>query len=120
MKADDGDYFLPMNVTSESKVAACDTMLCSGMQQMCNLENRAGNVLDLVFTNKFYELALHESSRPLLHLDQWHKAIEIELEIESDLPPKSNETQNKYAYHLTDFDAMNDHFEKKLEFIIPE
>jgi Reverse transcriptase (RNA-dependent DNA polymerase) len=110
IKADDGDYFLPMNITSESEIAVCDTMLDSGMHQMCNLVNRAGNVLDLVFTNKFYELTLFESTRPLLELDQWHKAIEIELEIENIEIPASSESHRTYAFHLANFDAMNDFF----------
>lgn len=78
----------------ESEIAVFDTMLNSGMHQMCNLANQADNVLDLVFTNKFYELSLYESTRPLLQLDKWHKAIEIELSIDDDQPNECSESRH--------------------------
>lgn len=111
--ADDGDYYLPMNISSESEIAVCDTMLDLGMHQMCNLENQAGNVLDLVFTNQFYELLVSESTRPLIQLDQWHKAIEIELDIEYEQPTLSEPIQ-KYEFHLANYDAINDFFERSV------
>lgn len=108
VKADDGDYFLPTNVTTESEIAVCETMLDCGMHQMCNLTDPAGNVLDLVFTNKFYEISLFESTRPLIKLDMWHKAIEIEVTFDDDEPPKTCKTKQTYAYHLANYDAIDE------------
>lgn len=109
VKADDGDYYLPMNVTTEGGIAVIETMLDCGLHQMCNIENQAGNVLDLVFTNKFYEMTLAESTRPLLQSDNWHKAIEMEVIVEG-IASASNDSSEFYAYDSADFDVMNDFF----------
>ena len=109
VKADDGDYYLPMNVTTEGGLAVIETMLSSGFHQMCNIANQAGNVLDLVFTNKFYDLSMSESTKPLMESDAWHKAIELELLIER----SEEETENFneiYSYEVANFEAMNEFF----------
>lgn len=82
VKADDRDYYLPMNITTEGGIAAIGTMLDCGFHHMSNIENRAGNVLELVFTNKFYDLLL---ARPLMKSDVWHKAIEVEITIDENV-----------------------------------
>lgn len=115
VQADDGEYFLPTSVTTEGAIAVCDTMLDSGMHQMCNITNQAGNVLDLVFTNRFYEMSLHESSRPLLPLDVWHKAIEVNLNIEEERQTEPDQSVEVYAYHLANFDAMSAFFDESAE-----
>ncbi|XP_031620399.1 uncharacterized protein LOC116338953 [Contarinia nasturtii] len=109
VKADDGDYFLPTNVSTEGGIAVFDTMYDCGFHQLSNIVNPAGNVLDLVFTNKFYEMSLIESTRPLVKSDIWHKAIEIEVTIDENelTAPQSSEI---YAYNSADFDAMNAFF----------
>ncbi|XP_055316126.1 uncharacterized protein LOC129575914 [Sitodiplosis mosellana] len=109
IKADDGDYYLPMNVTTEGGVAVIDTMLGCGFHQMCNLENAAGNVLDLVFTNRFYDLSLSESLTPLIETDVWHKAIEVEITIDEN-ESELNDVTEFYKYEAADFVAMNEFF----------
>lgn len=43
----------------------------------------------------------------MIQLDQWHKAIEIELDIENEQPVLS-EPDQKYAFHLANYDVIND------------
>ncbi|XP_031639715.1 uncharacterized protein LOC116351714, partial [Contarinia nasturtii] len=84
-------------------------MFDCGFHQLSNIVNPAGNVLDLVFTNNFYEMSLIESTRPLVKSDIWHKAIEVEVTIDGNEPttPQASEI---YAYNSADFDAMNEFF----------
>ncbi|XP_031621623.1 uncharacterized protein LOC116339729 [Contarinia nasturtii] len=109
IRADDGNYYLPMNVSTEGGIAVFDTMFDCGFHQLSNIVNPAGNVLDLVFTNNFYEMSLIESTRPLVKSDIWHKAIEVEVTIDGNEPttPQASEI---YAYNSADFDAMNEFF----------
>lgn len=106
IKADDGDYFLPMNVSTEGGIAMFDSMFDCGYHQLSNIKNAAGNVLDLVFTNNYYEFSLIESVRPLIKSDMWHKAIEIEMTIEG-IEPSATRPSSIYAYNSADFDSMN-------------
>ncbi|XP_031639659.1 uncharacterized protein LOC116351663, partial [Contarinia nasturtii] len=109
IKADDGDYYVPINLSTEGGIAVFDTMFDCGFNQLSNIENPAGNVLDLIFTNKFYEMSLTESTRPLVKSDIWHKAIEIEVTIDEN-EPTSPQSSEIYAYNSADFDAMNAFF----------
>lgn len=83
VKADDDEYYSPTNVSTSNEIVVCDSMLDMGFNQMCNLENVTGNVLDLEFTNRVDELSLNESQSPLLPLDNHHRAFEVEISIES-------------------------------------
>ncbi|XP_031635505.1 uncharacterized protein LOC116348595 [Contarinia nasturtii] len=109
IKADDGDYYLPINVSTEGGIAVFDTMFDCEFYQLSNIENPAGNVLDLVFTNMFYEMSLIESTRPLIKSDIWHKAIEIEVTIDGK-EPASQHLSEIYTYNSADFDAINAFF----------
>ncbi|XP_031637856.1 uncharacterized protein LOC116350250 [Contarinia nasturtii] len=84
-------------------------MFDCGFHQLSNIENPAGNVLDLVFTNKFYEMSLMESTKPLVKPDNWHKAIEIEFTIDGNAP-STHQSSQIYAFNSADFDAMNAFF----------
>ncbi|RYE19123.1 MAG: hypothetical protein EOP45_13100, partial [Sphingobacteriaceae bacterium] len=109
IKAEDGEYYLPMDVTTDGEIAVVDTMLDCGFQQLCNLENDAGNVLDLVFTNKFYDINLWQSTRPMRVCDISHKAIELEIIVEG----TENETAVSaecYSYKSANYEAMNAFF----------
>ncbi|XP_031634810.1 uncharacterized protein LOC116348086, partial [Contarinia nasturtii] len=109
VKADDGEYYLPINVSTEGGIAVFDTMFDCGFQQLSNIVNPAGNVLDLVFTNRFYEMSLIESTRPLVKSDIWHKALEMEVTIDEN-EITSPQFSQIYAYNSADFDAMNSFF----------
>lgn len=76
---------------------------------MCNIENRAGNVLDLVFTNNFFELSINESTKPLIKSDIWHKAIEVEFVV-NESEHESNSVTELYKYEAADYGAMNEFF----------
>ncbi|XP_031632582.1 uncharacterized protein LOC116346585, partial [Contarinia nasturtii] len=84
-------------------------MFDCGFQQLSNIVNPAGNVLDLVFTNRFYEMSLIESTRPLVKSDIWHKALEMEVTIDEN-EITSPQFSQIYAYNSADFDAMNSFF----------
>lgn len=71
---------------------------------MCNLEKHAGYVLDLMFTNKFYEMCLIESSKPLVKSNIWHKSFEIKTSIEEN----ENETIGQLYEVLSELIAAND------------
>lgn len=111
IKAEDGEYYLPINVTTDGEIAVVDTMLNCGFHQMCNLSNEADNVLDLVFTNKFYEISLWESSRPLRAPDDSHKVIELEIIVEGAETDETGSTES-YSYKSADYEAMNAFFDQ--------
>lgn len=109
VEADDGNYFLPINVTTNNEVAVCESMLELGLRQLSNFGNEAGNVLDLIFTNKHNDISVFESTRPMLKLDRWHVAIEMELSIEDyEQAEDSADSYEIYLYDLADFVAINE------------
>ncbi|RYE04931.1 MAG: hypothetical protein EOP33_08110, partial [Rickettsiaceae bacterium] len=109
IKAHDGEYYLPMDVTTEGEIAVVDTMLDCGFQQLCNLENTFGNVLDLVFTNKFYDTTLWKSSRPIRKCDESHEAIELEIIVEG-IENDTTDSRDCYSYKSANYEAMNAFF----------
>ncbi|XP_031633556.1 uncharacterized protein LOC116347189, partial [Contarinia nasturtii] len=112
IKADDGEYYLPTNVSTDGGIAVFETMFDIGFHQLSNVENQAGNVLDLVFTNKFYEMSLIESTRPLIKSDIWHKAIKIEITMD-EIEHTTSQLSQILAYNSVDFDTMNEFFATK-------
>ncbi|KAL1381077.1 hypothetical protein pipiens_013730 [Culex pipiens pipiens] len=78
---DDVNAFIPNNASTEIELDLMESLLTSGMQQVCNLSNARGNILDLAFVNDADRVDLIEPPSAILKPDRHHKQFVLKVDI---------------------------------------
>ncbi|XP_062556831.1 uncharacterized protein LOC134221658 [Armigeres subalbatus] len=102
--------FLPLNASSEQELAVVESLLPTGLQQINDLVNANGRLLDLVFVSDSDRIELFESPAAILKVDPYHKPFVLTLECSSEdlqLPQSNSAARNEYNFARCDFDVIN-------------
>lgn len=78
---DDVNAFIPNNASTEIELDLMESLLTSGMQQVCNLSNARGNILDLAFVNDADRVDLIEPPSAILKPDRHHKQFVLKVDL---------------------------------------
>ena len=73
----DIDCLIPVNASSEQEIALTQSILACGLQQVQNVRNSNGRLLDLAFASNTERIELFESPRGILKIDSHHKPFII-------------------------------------------
>lgn len=76
---DDVGSYLPTNASSEQELVFTENMIASGLQQICDVRNSNGRLLDLAFVNNSSEVELFEVPSAMLPTDRHHKPLVLRL-----------------------------------------
>lgn len=79
---DVGSY-LPTNASSEEELAFTESMLSSGLQQICHVHNTNNRLLDLAFVSNSNETELFETPFSILPTDRHHKPFVLRLTLQT-------------------------------------
>lgn len=108
-KLDSDDMFYnPSNITTETQECTLEFFAERGYSQICNLTNRAGNVLDLVFTNAIdnYEITETMSFLPQ-KTSVHHKALSVNYIQHYESLKDCKSTRLMYDFKNADYDHIN-------------
>lgn len=107
---DDESFFEPSNITTDHQEKVLQFFAEKGLGQICNLQNRAGYVLDLVFTNALDNFELKEIDSIFNKSSVFHKCFDVKY-----LYAFNNLNCNSVASSKTVFDFKNADFPKITE-----
>lgn len=79
---DDVDCYLPTNASTEQELVFVENMISSGLQQICNIRNSNGRLLDLAFV-KNCDVELFEAPSSILPTDRHHNPFVLRLTTQS-------------------------------------
>lgn len=74
---DDDSFFAPSNITTDHQEKVLDFFAEHGLSQICDLQNRAGNVLDLAFTNALDNFELKSTVSIFDKTSVHHKCFDL-------------------------------------------
>lgn len=104
---DDLASYLPSNASSEQELVFTENMIASGLQQICDVRNTNGRLLDLAFVSNSNEVELIEAPCTILPSDRHHKPFVLRLTARStmeSLPATSAE--HDFDFNRCDYDAV--------------
>ena len=105
---EDDMFYNPSNITTTTQECTLEFFAEKGYSQICNITNRAGNVLDLVFTNAIdnYEITETTSFLPQ-KTSVHHKALSVNYLHIYDTVKEQKCTRLKYDFKNADYDNIN-------------
>ncbi|XP_055528077.1 uncharacterized protein LOC129720614 [Wyeomyia smithii] len=103
----DVDSFVPTNASSEQELIFTENMIASGLQQICDVPNSHGRLLDLAFVSNSSEIELIGMPFTLLPCDQHHKPFVLRLPTSSSSENHSvNPVNQSLDINRCNFDAV--------------
>lgn len=95
-----------MNITTESEACVVDGCYGSDLLQINDIRNDNDRLLDLIFTNNYYESSVEIASHRLLPDEIHHKALEISV-MSANISRPSSDTYPHPQSPLFDFRRLN-------------
>lgn len=93
--------YLPANASSESEITLTQTILDSGLSQICCLPNANGRLLDLSFVSDTQQIQMVEPPTALLKVDAHHRPFVLTCDVSS-FP--AEEQNDAFYYDFKRFD----------------
>jgi hypothetical protein len=106
-KVDEDDIFFdPSNITTDLQERVLNFFAEKGLGQICNLQNRAGNVLDLVFTNALDNIVLKEVDSIFNKTSVHHKCFDVKFLYAYNFDSSSTTTKTIYDYENANYERI--------------
>ncbi|XP_062535363.1 uncharacterized protein LOC134204573 [Armigeres subalbatus] len=77
---DEVEGYLPTNASSEQELTLTETLIASGLKQICNVSNSNGRLLDLAFVSDCHEAELIGAPYSILSPDRHHNPFVLRLD----------------------------------------
>lgn len=106
---EDINGYVPSNASSEQELTLVETVFASDLQQINNIVNVDGHLLDLVFVSLSDYFELVQSPVPLMDVDSYHQPFVVLLSANNDLPAVIEDVtaDASFNFQRCDFAALN-------------
>jgi exonuclease III len=101
---DDGSFLYAKNASTEAEISVNDGFLSTGLRQICDIKNRNGRILDLIFSNRCDEMKV-QLADPIIKSEGHHEAVNISFE--NVVANSKTETRKFLNFKKTNFSEVD-------------